>query len=174
MLKLSSSLYNVPIFSLRTGGQIGVAIRPLINPNNLKIEGWYALSSYEQGTLFLPTSEIRELSRIGFAVNDQDAITEASEIVRIVPLFRLNFQLEGKNVVTESKQKLGKVENYSVDLDSFYIQKLYVTPPMLRAFTKQQLPVSRSQIVEVTDKKIVIASIEATERSYFTAPAQAQ
>lgn len=171
MLKLSTNLYNIPIFSLRTGGQIGVALRPLINPNNLKVEGWYALSSYEQGTLVLPASEVREYSRTGLAVNDHDSICDASEIVRLAPLYRLNFKVENKNVVTESRRKLGKVENYAVDIDSFYIQKLYVSPPMLKAFTSQQLPISRSQIVEVTDKKIVITELEATERSFVTAPA---
>lgn len=57
MLKLSAKLFNTAIFSLRTGGQVGVGVRPLINPNNLKVEGWFATSLLESGVMILPSSE---------------------------------------------------------------------------------------------------------------------
>lgn len=174
MLKLSTSLLNIPIISLRTGGQIGVAMRPVINPNNLKIEGWFSLSRFDEGLLVLPTSEIREVSRLGIAVNDQDAISPADELVRLLPLIRLNYQLEGKGVVTDTKKKIGKIMDYATDLESFYIQKLYASPGILKALTKDQITIARSQVLEITDKKIIISDLGATEKAYFTAPVQAQ
>lgn len=172
MLKLSVSLTKIPIISLRSGGVIGLAEKPIINPDNLKIEGWYAQTVYASGTHVLPSSEIREIARQGIAVNDYEAITLPDDLVRMQKVLRTDFQLIGKTVVTESKKQLGKVQDYAADLDSFYIQRLYVSPRLVRAFTNNQLTVSREQILEITDKKIIIKDIEATERAFFTAPVQ--
>lgn len=167
MLKLSVNLYNIPIFSLRTGQIVGCALRPLVNPNNLKIEAWFVESKFEDGQLLLPSIEIREISRQGIAVNDHDAMTHVEELVRLEPLAKFDFQLQGKPVVTESKKRLGKVDDYATDLESFYIQKLYVTQKGIRAFTHNQLSVSRNQIVEITAKKIIIKDVEETVPIYF-------
>lgn len=172
MLKLSQSLYKIPIISLRTGGQIGSALKPIFNPNNLKIVGWYAQTIYAGGTHVLPSDEIREIVQKGIAVNDYDAITDASELVRMQQVLKIDFQLIGKSVVTESKKRLGKVEDYAADLDSFYVQRLYVAPQLVKAFTRDQLIVSRGQILEITDKKIIVKDIEAAERAFFKAPVQ--
>ena len=169
MLKLSGKLFNTIIYSLRTGGQIGVGLRPVINPNNLKVEGWFATSIYESGTLVLPISEIRELSRGGIAVNDHEALTAAAELVRLQPLVNLDYQLLGKPVATESKQKLGKVEDFALNIDSFFIEKLYVVPGGLKILSSKRLQVSRKQIIEITDKKIIVQDIEATVPSFFRA-----
>ena len=107
MQKLSASLMNIPIISLRTGARVGTAVTPLINPDNLQIAGWYATSVFENGVLLLPTLEVREVSRYGIAVNDADAITHADELVRYKKMLAIKFQLIGKNVVTDQKIKSG-------------------------------------------------------------------
>lgn len=170
MLKLASSLYDIPVFSLRTAGQIGLAQRPILNPSNLKIMGWYATTIYAKGIHILPSSEIREITKLGIAVNDYEAITDPKELVRMQQILDLNFELIGKAVVTKSRKHLGKVQDYASDLDSFFVQRLYVKPRALSAFTKDELIVDRQQIVEITNKKIIIKDIEATERVLFTGP----
>ena len=171
MIKLSTAILNVPIISLQTGAVIGVAVRPLINPNNLKIEGWFATNRFVAGTQFLPASELRDIARQGMAVDDQTSLTDFEELPRLAPILRIDYQLIGKTVVTDSKKKLGKVDDYAADLDSMFIQKFYVSPGALKMFTKDQLTINRSQIIEITDKKIVVRDLEATVPSYFKAPA---
>ena len=167
MLKLSTTLYNVPIFSLRTGLQIGTATKPLINPQNLKIEAWFAESKFDTGLLLLPTSEIREVSRQGIAVNDQTAITPAEDLVRMAQLIQLDFQLLSKKVFSEDKLPLGKVADYATDLESFYIQRLFINPGAIRQLTTKQRIISRVQITEITNKKIVVKDTEVTVSSPF-------
>lgn len=55
----------------------------------------------------------------------------------------LNFELIGKAVVTKSRKHLGKVQDYASDLDSFFVQRLYVKPRALSAFTKDELIVDQ-------------------------------
>jgi uncharacterized protein YrrD len=172
MLKLSTATTNLTIFSLRTGHPVGVALRPLINPSNLKIEAWFAQSNFDNGLLLLPTSEIREIGHQGIAVNDKEAITPAEDLVRLEPVIRLDFQLLGRKVYTQSNQFLGKVSDYATDMESFYIQRFYVTPSVFKQLTSDQRVISRLQIIEITDKKIIVKDATLpVATGFFTRPA---
>jgi sporulation protein YlmC with PRC-barrel domain len=156
MLRLSNNYLNKSILSLRNGAVVGVANSPVINPNNLKIEGWYAENSYEKGTFILPVSEVREAINKGLVVNDHEALTHPDDLVRLKETIDLEFELIGKSVVTESNKKLGKISDYAVDDKSYYIQKLYVDPPIVKSLTSEQLLIDRTHIIEITNKKIIV------------------
>jgi sporulation protein YlmC with PRC-barrel domain len=145
------------ILSLRTGGQIGLAKKPIINPNNLKLEGWYAEDTYEKGDFILPVQEIRDLIAKGLVVNDHDALTHPDDMVRLSEIINLKFSLIGKIVSTESGKKLGKISDYAVNDENYYVQKLYVNQSILHGLTQEQLLIDREQIIEITDKKIIVS-----------------
>ncbi len=170
MQRLSGSLYNLPIFSLRTGHQVGTALRPLINPKNLKIEAWFAESIFERGQLLLPVTEIREIGKQGIAVNDRDAITPAEDLVRLQGLLTIDFQLVGKKVFTENKVRVGKVSDYSADLESFLIHRLYATAALFKQITSEQRIITRQQIVEINERKIIVRDTDVKATSLFKAP----
>ena len=151
---------NRPVMSLRTGTQVGTALTPIINPNNLKIEGFWCKADRRK-QLILVSQDIRDSLPQGFVVNDADALTEPGELVRLAPIIQINFQLLGKVVETTSGEKLGKVNDYATDIDSMFIKKLYVTQPIYKNFSGGNLGVDRTQIVEITDRKIVINDIDA-------------
>ena len=151
MLRLSNAFYDRPILSLRTGGRVGTALSPLINPNSLKIEGWYAKDSIEKGDFILPSGEIRDFITKGLVVDDHDSLTHPEDLVRLKSVIDLGFELLGKSVYTENGTKLGKVVDFAVD-EGFFTQKLYVNPPILKGLTGNQYLIGRSEIVEITDK----------------------
>ncbi len=169
-------MVNKPILSLRTGGQVGTAIAPIINPNNLKIEGWHAVSNHARGGGIMLTQDIRDIAPQGFIVNDEDAITEAEELVRLQSILELSFDLVGKTVVTKHRRRLGKVSDYSFEKDSFVIQKLYVSQSLMKSFSGGTLSIDRSQIIEITHKRIVVSDATVSESSGSRAfgPALAQ
>lgn len=167
MLRLSNSFYNRSILSLHTGGQIGTAYQPLINPDNLKIEGWFAQVPNSKGEFVLPAIEVRDFITKGVVVNDHTAITELDDLVRLKDLIELRYDPIGKPVITESKKKLGKVADFAV-ADDFYIQKLYVNPPLFRGLSDHQLLVGRDEIIETTDKAIIVA--DATVKAEAGSP----
>lgn len=165
MIFLSDTYSNRPVLSLRTGSSIGYIYAPIISPHNLKIEGWYASAHGEKGTMVLPVSELRDIIAKGLVVNDHDAITPIDDIIRLKEVIESEFDPIGMPVETESGQKLGKVKDYAVDNMSFYIKKLYVSQSLLRSltsFTRPQLIIDRSQVIDVTNEKIVVR--EATEK----------
>ncbi len=99
MLKLSESFIGREILSLRTGGTIAVGQRAIINPDNLKIEGWHVVDQSEQQLILLST-EVRDIIENGMVVNDHEALTPAEDLIRLKPILELNFELIGKPVTT--------------------------------------------------------------------------
>lgn len=156
MLQLSESLLNRPVMSLRTGQQVATAVQPVINPNNLKIEGFYCSDRFSKDTLILLYQDIRDIIAQGFVVDDHDVLTPPEELVRLQEIINIGFQLIGKPVVTVSKERVGKVSDYATELETMYIQKIYVSQSMLKSFTGGNLGIDRNQINEITDKKIII------------------
>ncbi len=156
MLQLSASLVNKPILSLRTGTPIAQISRPLVNPNNLKIEGFYCEDRFDKNQLILLCQDIRDVIPQGFVVNDHDVLVEASELVRLEKIIALNYDLLGKPVETVDKEKIGKVSDYATEINSMYIQKLYVSQSLLKSFMGGSLSVDRTQVHEITPKRIII------------------
>src|SRR6266542_1890611 len=160
MLQLSGMLINRPVLSLRTGSQVATTLAPIINPNNLKIEGFYCQDGLSRKQLILVSQDIRDVMSQGLVINDHDVLSEPEELVRLKNTLGINFELMGKPVVTTDKHKLGKVNDYATEVESMFIKKLYVTQSLLKNFSGGNLGIDRTQIVEITDKRILVNDLE--------------
>jgi sporulation protein YlmC with PRC-barrel domain len=151
------------VLSLRTGGVIAVAAEPIINPNNLKIEGFYCVDRFDKKiSLILLYQDIREVIPQGIVVNDHEVLSQREDIIRLKELIDLHFSLIGKPVVTETKSKIGRVNDFAVELETMFIQKLYVAQALRKSLSTSALSVDRNQIIEITDKKIIINDLAQT------------
>lgn len=155
MLKLSESLMGQPVMSLRTGQQVATTTQPIINPNNLKIEGFYCIEKLQHKELVLLYQDIRDIIPHGFVINELEVLAEPADLVRLKDILNLNFELLHKPVVTLGKRRLGKVTDFATELETMYVQKLYVTQG-LKGLTRGNLGIERNQINEITDKKIIV------------------
>lgn len=173
MLQLSTSLLNQSVLSLRTGGIVATTLTAIINPNNLKIEGFYCQDAFSRKRLVLLYQDIRETMPQGLVVDDHEVLAEPSELVRLQEIMAINFELPGRLVVTDSKKKIGKVEDYAVDTSTMYIQKIYVAQSVLHSFSGGNIGVDRNQIVEITPSRIVILDPLQGTPAHAPAPARA-
>ena len=156
MLQLSGSLINKSVLSLRTGTPIATVTAAIFNPNNLKIEGFYCTDRYDKRELILLYQDIRDVLKQGYVVNDHEVLVEPTELVRLKDVIDLNYELIGKHVETISKQKVGKVSDYAVETESMFVQKIYASQSILKSFTGGSLSIDRTQINEITPKRIII------------------
>lgn len=159
MLLLSKSVTNQQVLSLRTGGMVANALRPIFNPDNLKIVGFHCEDSVSKTHLILVSQDIREHIAQGFIVDDFDVLSEPKDLVRLQKIIEIDFELPGKSVGSKAQPKIGKVVDYAVDSETLFVQKLYVGQSMLKNLSHGQLSVDRNQIVSVTDKKITIKDL---------------
>jgi len=157
MLLWREKIENVPIMSLQTGAQLGTASEPIVDPHTLKIIAFYCTGKLiEARPAILHTDDIREFGQMGFIINDSDDIMPVEDLVRLQDVINLHFELIGKAVIDTNKRKVGKVGNYIIESNSFNIMKLGVKRPLLQAIGDTEAIIDRRQIVEVTDKEIIV------------------
>lgn len=157
MLVLNSRLVNVPVMSLQSGTSLGTTNKPIIDPRKLQIVAFYVSGPRIRGGHVVHTSDIREYGPLGFIVDSTDAIMALDEdLVRLQEVIHLQFNLIGKPVFDETKKRLGKVAEYTVESDGFFVQKIHVAQSMMKNLTSKDLIIHRSQIVELSDHRIVV------------------
>ncbi len=163
---------------LQTGTKLAQAATPLIDPANLKIVA-YAVEGplLTEQPSFIRIADVRELSDIGMIIDSNDEFIALEDVIKIRELYELGFTLVGMNVVDETNHKLGKVDDYSLDSNSFVIQQLNVQRGILKSLTDTSLLIHRSQIVEINDSHIVVrttakkvAAVEENVRRSFINP----
>ncbi len=159
--------------SLRTGAPVAVTDGIVVNPNNLKIEGFYCADKFSAEQLILLAQDVRDIVPRGLVVNDHDVLTPPTELIRLKPVLDIQFELLGKSVQTESGHKVGKIADFATDDKTLYIQKLYVSQSLIKSLKSTQLSIDRTQIIEITDRRIIIKDLENTNRSPITATAPA-
>ena len=179
MFVLSNRLLKVPIMSIQTGTPLAYTAEPIIDPRKLHIVAFYCEGSkLNEDENILHTSDIREVSDIGFIINSSDDLMDGDGLVRLNEIVEYKFQLIGIPVYEDRGRKLGVVSDYIVETESFLISKLHVRRPLLKSFSTAELIVDRKQIIEVTNKRIVVRSavvkeepkVEAMPRIAFDNP----
>lgn len=171
MLQLSGNLLNKTVLSLRTGSSVANITGMIINPNNLKIEGFFCEDKFNKQELILLHQDIREILPQGYVINDHDVLAEAEDLVRLKDVLSIQFELLGKPVFTVSKQRVGKVNDFATETQSMFIQKLYVGQSIIKSFTGGTLSIDRNQINEITPSRVIIN--ELSKKAPLPAPAPA-
>ncbi|MBI2588948.1 hypothetical protein HYW35_01960 [Candidatus Saccharibacteria bacterium] len=163
MLRLSKSLLNQPVISLRLGRPVAIATEPIINPHNLKIVGWWCKSpGGKTKPQVLVAEDVRELTLQGILINDEGDLIFADELVRYKDVLAIHFQLLDK-VVKTKRRKLGKISDFAYEDKGLFIQKLYVARALHKIFSSEDtLIIDRSQIIEVTDHYVLVRDSEIT------------
>lgn len=145
--------------SLQTGGRLASTQKPIIDPSNLKIVAFEVEGQLlSERPALLRVDDIREMGRVGMIVNSNDEFIGVHDVIKIEKLYKLGFPLINMVVIDDTKRRLGKVEDYTVDTDSFVIQQLTVQRGFFRGLTDTGLLISRTQIIEINDNEIIVKS----------------
>ena len=161
MLLLGERLLGTPVMSLQVGTKIATTVEPIIDPRNLIILGYEVDGPLlESHPKFIRIADIRELSDIGMIIDSSDELVDLDDVIKIKEILSLNFTLIGMKVVDERGRKLGKVEDYILDTDSFVIQQLSVKGGILSSLSSTGHMIHRSQITEISDTVITVKSTD--------------
>ena len=161
MLISQSKLLNAPILSVQDSGRIATISSTIVDPDTLKIIAFrvYGAANDEGGNI-LDAKSIREYSNFGIVIDSRDELISDSDVVKIQKAIELNFNPIGLKVETKKGSKLGKVLDYTVTNDNFTIQQLIVKRPTIKSFLDPELVIPRSEIIEITDYKIIVRDEE--------------
>jgi uncharacterized protein YrrD len=166
MLVYNSRLIGTTILSVQAGGPIGRINTAIVNPDNLQIIA-FALEGplVDRRQNLLDIRSIREYSNYGIVIDDADELVSPSDIVKIEQVLKLNFDLLSLKVETKKGSKLGQIIDYTIDSDSFLVQQIVVKRPIVKRIMDPELIISRKEIIEVTDYKIIVKDEEKVLKS---------
>ena len=166
MLITASNLINTNVLSLQSSGPIGFVAEPIIDPDSLKIIA-FRLSGplVNNAENILDAKSIREYSKLGMVIDSSDELVSSADVIHIDKILKLNFSLIGLKVETKKGTKLGKVIDYTVTDDNFTVKQLIVKRPLIKSFSDSELTIPRTEIVEITDYKIIVKDEEKVIRA---------
>lgn len=153
--------------SLRTSGQVGIATAMIINPNNLKIEGWYVQDRFSGKNLVLLSSDVRDIAKQRIIINDHEVLSEPEELIRLKSIIEIGFELVGKQVVSQGGKNYGKVSDFAVEIKSLLVKKIYASQSIIKSLSGGNNSIDRTQIIEITNRRIIID--DPTEKSKVVA-----
>lgn len=162
MLIEASKLIGYPILSLHVGAMIAEITGLILDPNDLKVAAFYLDGPElggENGTI-LQTQKIREFSSDGIIIDSIDDFVNSGDVVRLDKIIDLDFDLINKKVESKKGSKLGKVINYNINTADFAVQQFTVQRPFMKAFLDPELLIGRSEVVKVTDDKVIVKDEE--------------
>lgn len=157
MLLPGSRLIGTPIMGLQTGTQLAVTKLPIIDPSNLKIIA-YEIDGplLAERPSFIRIADVRELGDVGMIIDSNDEFIGLNDVISIQKIHSLGFKLIGLDIIDETKRKIGRVDGYNVDTDSFIIQQLKVKRGIIKSLADTELLIHRSQIVEINNHSIIV------------------
>lgn len=162
MLIQGSSFKSMTVGSIRSSGRIGRVLEPVINPHNLHVDGIICRIIGERSNQLISPSDIRDIAPKAVVIDDHDRLMDPSDAVRLKPIIALGFKLENLKAFVGSK-RVGMIEDFAVDQESLFIQKIYVKPTLFNRWSTDRLVFSRSQVQEVTKSKIVFIDSSKTK-----------
>lgn len=165
MLVSGAKLINTPIMSMQTGAPVGFISAPIIDPDSLKIIAFRLTGPTLTNANIVPVNSIREYSSLGMIIDGAEELVAPGDVVKIDEVIALNFLLTGLKVETKKGSKLGRIEDYTLTIEDYVIQQLIVKRPALKAFIDPELVISRQEVVEVTDDKVVVKDEEKVLKS---------
>lgn len=164
MLLSLGYLLDRPVLSLETGDELARTSGLIIDPRTLKVVALYVDGrQLDEHPSVLHTADIREIAKMGCIVDASTVLMSPDGLVRLQEIIDLDFEIIGKPVKDEQGRKLGKVADANFDPVDFKVRQIEVSRPFLTSITQATLMIHRDQIVEVTDKWIVVMSPSVKE-----------
>ncbi len=164
MYSLESNLVDQPIISLQTGQVVAWAGPPVIDVSSLEVVAYTCKIPRHKQPLLLMTGDIRQYATDCIIIDDEDELASPDDIVRFTTNLNHHYSPLGKPVVADTGRKLGVVEDYSINLDTNRVHKLYVRQSIWRAWLGSNLIIDRTQIIDITPDQITVRDSTVTNK----------
>jgi len=156
MLRFGNDLLGVNVSSIDSSRIIAVVIDVLLNPNDLSVAALICNKRSSGEDLYLLPQDIHDYTGPAITVQNEEALTQDEDMIKLRDVITINFKLVGKRVISDSKRKVGKVTEYVIDDETFKIMKIHAKPIITKLLKSSDLIISRTQIVELNDKEVVV------------------
>jgi len=141
------------------GAMVGLVENLIINPDDGKLAGITVREGFGKRNLkTLSAKDILGISSEFYLVPSYDSLGEVDEIVRLKEIMDQDIPIVGNKVYTESGMYLGKVFDFTLDLTTFLITRIYVRPGLFGGLAKQYI-IYYKNIISIEKDKITVADL---------------
>lgn len=153
---LATSLENCPIFSLQSGRVIGFIKSIIIDPNILKVVVFRISLPGKNKPLFLLADLVIASNKNIISIRREEDVSKGNDLLRQKKFIDEKVTLFRYLAMTQGGQRIGRIEDYRFENQTFYITKLHVKiNPLQRLWLSNRI-VDREDIIEVKNKKVII------------------
>jgi sporulation protein YlmC with PRC-barrel domain len=128
----------------------------LLDISSLEVLAYTCIMPHHSEQMVLMAHDIRQYATDCFIVDDEEELTEPGDIVRLDDKLRIQYSPIGKCVFADTGRKVGNVEDYSINLETSRVQRLFIRQPLLRAWFSSLLIIDRTQIIDITPDRITV------------------
>lgn len=151
MIVIYSKLVGLPVFEIKTQKKLGQVKELVFNKSNFAINGiLIRASSFLSKENAISASDIVEVSSQAILVNDEDALMNLNDSIRLKNAVKEGQYGIGQQVVTKSGNKIGRVIDLYISTDAMTVIKFLV-----KGLLSERIIFAHT-IVEIKKRKIVI------------------
>jgi uncharacterized protein YrrD len=167
MYVLASKLIGLPVLSLQSAETLTQVTGLVLNPDTLTVAAFECLPrDRDRHHPIIVPRDIRQIALDCILIDAEEVIGEADEVVRLAHLVAHPFELRNMRVITEMHRTLGRVADYSLNLDTFALQKIDVQQSIFHSWLGASLMIDRSQIIEITKAEIIVREASVTQSRF--------
>jgi sporulation protein YlmC with PRC-barrel domain len=156
MYAQASQLQSLPVISLQTGETVASTRQLILDISTLEILAFKCEGPRRKQPLVLLSRDVRQLAADCIIIDNEDELADPADIVRLGAMLAANYNPIDKTVISDTGRKLGRVEDYSVNLETSRVQKLNVRQSILRSWLGVNLVIDRTQIIDISPKSITV------------------
>ena len=166
MLIQGSRLIDIPVISMDSNTLLSQTVNPIINPYSLEILAYEVIGNMIGiKPCFIDINDIIRINSDGFIIHSKESLISKDKNADIEKYYDLKFGLIGMKAIDQNNHKLGKIIDFTIESNSFIIQQINIKRPLIKSLGDTELLINRKQIIEITDKIIVVSSGEYRHES---------
>lgn len=165
MVKFISQIIGARVLLYQERAIVGEVSRVLIDPDDGTFVGLTVQPVHQKELAYIPTNEIKGFGEGFVLVEGLDSLSEKEDVIKIQKVLETEPLIIRSRVITESGQRIGTVEDATIDLRYSVLKKIYVNPNLLLGIIGTQKIIDRKQIIKIIKKTIVVKDAKTTSRA---------
>ncbi|RJO61569.1 hypothetical protein C4544_02440 [candidate division WS5 bacterium] len=156
MQKLSSEFNNTAVISRQEHAILGTLSDVIIHPKDKKAVGMVLETGREDIKAVFNASDVVGIGTNFIMIKSADNLSPPDEIIRLKEILDLGIELNGSKVVDEDGRHLGKIRDWSVDLKTMYLSRLYVVSASWIKALSQDLIISGDNVIRIEKGRVIV------------------
>lgn len=161
MILSYNKIIGLPLISNHNGKKLGKVEDLIINPENGKFLGLIILMPrFFSKKIAVLINDIKNIDTAGVIIKNENILHSLDDLDNLVKKIVLKkIKIKNNKVLTKSGDNLGEVRDFEIDTNYNIVSKIYVSGGIIKDLIRRELIISRSQIISINKKAIVVKDI---------------